>query len=138
LGAIEDEQVQKKLIDETVEKFGQLDVLVNNAGLSNITNSDPSTLENLDHVFKVNVRSLLVLTRLAIPALEKTKGNVVNVSSVGGQRTAPVFTPYCLSKSAVDHFTRNAAVQYAPKGIRVNTVSPGFAKTNICEHYGEC
>ncbi|KAI6240376.1 hypothetical protein M3Y99_00469700 [Aphelenchoides fujianensis] len=135
-GPIESESVQKRLIDETVEKFGRVDVLVNNAGLTNRNDLEPNALENFDHVMNVNVRAVISLTRLAVPELSKTKGAVVNVSSAAGHQTAPSFTPYCLSKAALDHYTRNAAVEYAPLGIRVNCVSPGFALTSISEHYG--
>ncbi|KAI6218387.1 hypothetical protein M3Y99_01710500 [Aphelenchoides fujianensis] len=117
-GPIENESVQKRLIDKTVAKFGRVDVLVNNAGLTNRNDLEPNALENFDHVMNVNVRAVISLTRLAIPELSKTKGAVVNVSSAAGHQTAPLFTPYCLSKAALDHYTRNAAVEYAPLGIR--------------------
>ncbi|KAI6180893.1 putative oxidoreductase YxbG-like protein [Aphelenchoides besseyi] len=128
-GAIEDKQTQKRLIDETVTKFGRLDILVNNAAVSYHDRLDPNSLENFDYVMDVNLRSLIALTRMAIPHLAKTKGNVVNISSVGSQRVIAISQPYVLTKAALDHFTRNAAVQYAEQGIRVNTVSPGAIRT---------
>jgi len=131
LGPIEKEETQTKLIDETVKKFGKLDILVNNAGISHRTDLEPNSLENLDYVMDTNLRSVIALTRLAVSHLEKTKGNVVNVSSVGAQRVAIHATPYVLTKAAMDHYTRNAAVLYADKGIRVNTVSPGATSTSF-------
>ncbi|KAI6238570.1 hypothetical protein M3Y99_00680700 [Aphelenchoides fujianensis] len=143
LGPIEEEETQKKLIESTVEKWGKLDVLVNNAGLSHRSDLDPNSLENLglnecvcrgmteclDYVMNINLKSLIAVTRLAVPHLEKTKGNVVNVSSIGGRRTGTNWVPYLLTKAAVDHYTRNAAVEYADQGIRVNAVSPGATST---------
>ncbi|KAI6174526.1 hypothetical protein M3Y97_01000400 [Aphelenchoides bicaudatus] len=135
LGPIEQEETRKKLIDETVKKFGKLDVLVNNAGISHPPGNDPNSLESLDYVMNTNLRSVIALTRLAAPHLEKTKGNVVNVSSVGSQRVATHAVPYVLTKAALDHFTRNAAVQYASQGIRINTVSPGATDTNFATRH---
>ncbi|KAI6221490.1 hypothetical protein M3Y99_01543100 [Aphelenchoides fujianensis] len=129
LGPIEEEETQKKLVESTVEKWGKLDVLVNNAGLSHRSDLDPNSLENLDYVMNINLKSLIAVTRLAVPHLEKTKGNVVNVSSIGGRRTGTNWVPYLLTKAAVDHYTRNAAVEYADQGIRVNAVSPGATTT---------
>ncbi|KAI6206755.1 hypothetical protein M3Y94_00949000 [Aphelenchoides besseyi] len=128
-GAIEDEETQKRLIDETLKKFGRLDVLVNNAAISYKDDLDPNSLENLDYVSNVNLRSLIALTRMAVPHLAKTKGNVINISSIGSQRASPISQPYVIMKAALEHYTRNAAVQYAPQGIRVNTVSPGYIQT---------
>lgn len=136
LGPIQEESTQKKLIDETIKKFSRLDVLVNNAGISHKTGTDPNSFETFDYVMDINVRSLIALTRLAVPHLEKTKGNVVNISSIGGQRAVVEAVPYVLTKAAVDHFTRNAAVEYADKGIRVNTVSPGATETEFSARHG--
>lgn len=88
LGPIEEESTRQKLIDETVKKFGHLDILVNNAGVSHKTNTDSNSFETFDYVMDINVRSVIAMTRLAAPHLEKTKGNVVNISSVGAQRVA--------------------------------------------------
>ncbi|KAI6170267.1 hypothetical protein M3Y98_01222000 [Aphelenchoides besseyi] len=111
---------------------------VNNAGLSHRNDlGDPNSLENLDYVMTVNVKSLIAITHLAVPHLEKTKGNVVNVSSVGSTWPVISLTPYQCTKAAVDHYTRNAAIEYAEKGIRVNAVRPGCIETNFGTRHGE-
>jgi len=138
LGSIEDDETQQKLINETVAKFGKLDVLVNNAALSHRQGEDPNSIETFDYVMKTNLRSVVTLTHLAFPHLEKTKGNVVNVSSVGSQRGSAGFQPYVISKAALDHFTRSAAIEYAERGVRVNTVSPGVTITNfLARNFGQ-
>ncbi|KAI6206209.1 hypothetical protein M3Y94_00881600 [Aphelenchoides besseyi] len=137
-GSIEEEQTQKRLIDETIKKFGRLDILVNNAANLNADGMDTNSLENLDYIMNVNLRSLIALTRMAVPHLAKTKGNVVNVSSAGSKLVNPNCTPYVIMKAALDHYTRNAAVQYAPQGIRVNTLSPGFIETNFQSRHYDC
>jgi len=126
VGDVTDPKVTQRLINETVEKFGQLDVLVNNAGF----NSPPcptatAPIADFDKIMNVNLRSMVIMSQLAIPHLEKTKGNIVNISSAGGIKGINVFTFYCMSKAAMDHFTRCLAVELGPKGIRVNSVNPG-------------
>ncbi|KAI1701806.1 enoyl-(Acyl carrier protein) reductase domain-containing protein [Ditylenchus destructor] len=134
LGPIQDENTTKAIVDETVKKFGKIDV--NNAGVGQLAGADPASLENYDYVFSVNVRSVLHLTNLAAPHLSKTKGSVVNVSSICSMITAPVWAHYCMSKAALDHYTRNAAVSLGEQGIRVNSVNPGWTKTDIRSRHG--
>jgi len=71
------------------------------------------------------------LTKLSIPHLLETKGNVVNISSVNGLRSFPGVNVYCMSKSAVDQFTRCTALELASRGVRVNAINPGVIKTNL-------
>ena len=80
------------LIDKTIKEFGRLDILVNNAGVLEMGNIENTTLEQYDRVMNVNVRSIYQLTMLATPELIKTKGNVVNVSSVNGIRSVSHYT----------------------------------------------
>uniref|UniRef100_A0A915DQZ0 Uncharacterized protein n=1 Tax=Ditylenchus dipsaci TaxID=166011 RepID=A0A915DQZ0_9BILA len=132
IGSLEDPDTPAKIILQAVSKFGKIDVLVNNAGASSKPNEkDPDSLENLDFLFKVNFRSVVELTQLAIPYLEKTKGNVVNVGSVGGARPYHSFTFYCSLKATLDHFTKCYADKYGHKGIRINSLNPGPIKTHI-------
>ena len=109
IGDISDEAIQKRIIDETVAKFGKLDVLVNNAGMMVGTDHIllPQILETYDKVHNVNVRAPLALTHLAAPHLEKTKGNIINISSVASlhpvsfQKTTPFFMNFSLFQSFV-------------------------------------
>ncbi|XP_059046914.1 uncharacterized oxidoreductase SSP0419-like [Achroia grisella] len=128
----------KKIINETINKFGKIDVLVNNAGVSDSgTILDGGILKAYDSIMAVNLRAAVHLTALSAPHLIKTKGNIVNISSIGGKTVAMSRSiPYNISKAALDHFTRGAALELASKGVRVNTVSPGPVKTDIIENAG--
>ena len=87
-------------------------------------------------MMNVNVRSVFYLMHLAIPFLKKTKGNIVNISSVNGLRTFSGVAAYCISKSALDQLTRVAALELAADGVRVNSVNPGVIKTEIHKRGG--
>jgi len=132
-GEITDEHTRERLVAETVKQFGKIDILVNNAGASPLSSvaMGNATLQTFDKVFDINVRALVDLTMKAVPHLIKTKGNVVNVASVGGIRPVPNFIFYCMAKSSVEMFSRCLAQELGPQGVRVNTVSPGLIRTNL-------
>ncbi|XP_030847551.1 uncharacterized protein LOC752716 [Strongylocentrotus purpuratus] len=126
----------KKTAEQTIQKFNQVDVLVNNAGIVIPDSIETVTLESFDKTFAVNVRAPLQLTQLLTPHLIKTKGTIVNVSSVNGVRAMRGVLTYCMSKTALDHMTRCVAEELAPHGIRVNAVNPGVIQTQILRRGG--
>jgi NAD(P)-dependent dehydrogenase (short-subunit alcohol dehydrogenase family) len=126
----------RRAIDETIKRFGRLDVLVNAAGhISNGTVEDTS-LSSWDSMMNVNLRAVFHLMQLAAPHLIRVKGNIVNVSSVTGLRSFPGVLAYCVSKAGVDQLTRCAALELAAKGVRVNAVNPGVVVTEIHKRGG--
>ncbi|XP_066433154.1 3-oxoacyl-[acyl-carrier-protein] reductase FabG-like [Eleutherodactylus coqui] len=135
-GDLTDEAVLRGMVEQTVAHFGQLDVLVNSGGILAMGGIEDTTLQDYDRVMNVNVRSLLFLTQLAVPHLIKTKGNIVNVSSVNGQRSFPGVLAYCMSKAAVDQLTRCAALDLASKQVRVNAICPGVIITEVHRRAG--
>lgn len=125
-----------RIVSETVSAFGGIDILVNVAGvLKNGTILNTST-QDWDHLMNVNVRAPFLLMREAMPYLIERKGNVVNVSSVNGQRAFPGVLAYCASKAALDQLTHCAALEVAEKGVRVNAVNPGVTLTNLHRNSG--
>jgi NAD(P)-dependent dehydrogenase (short-subunit alcohol dehydrogenase family) len=126
-----DEGQSQSCMAEAIEWMGGLDVLVNSAGILKSGNIEATTLELWDEMMNINVRSVFHLMQLATPYLEKTKGNIVNVSSVTGLRSFPGVLAYCVSKAAVDQLTRCVALELAPKGIRVNAVNPGVVVSGL-------
>jgi NAD(P)-dependent dehydrogenase (short-subunit alcohol dehydrogenase family) len=125
-----------RLVSDTVEHFGQIDVLVNAAGILKTGSIETTTLDEWDKMMSINVRSVFYLMQLCVPHLESSTGNIVNVSSVTGLRSFPNVLAYCVSKAAVDQLTRCSALELAPKGIRVNAVNPGVVVTNIHKRGG--
>ncbi|CAD6192711.1 unnamed protein product [Caenorhabditis auriculariae] len=142
LGDIGDEKFQKQLVDQTIEKFGKLNILVNNAGALHV---DPSGAQGYDMANEIldksmndNFRSVFTLTKIAIPHLAAVKGDIVNVStflSLGpaGIKSMPY---YAISKAALDHLSRSMAHEYISKGVRVNSVNPGLVGTSFFARLG--
>lgn len=136
IGDVTDENVRKEIIDKALERFGKIDVLVNNAGILETGSIETTSLEQFDRVMDTNVRAMYHLTMLAVPHLIKTQGNIVNVSSVNGIRSFPGVLAYNISKASVDQFTRCVALELAPKNVRVNSVNPGVVITEIHKRGG--
>jgi NAD(P)-dependent dehydrogenase (short-subunit alcohol dehydrogenase family) len=122
-----------RLVDEANTRFGPLRGLVNAAGILRNGTLEGGSMEDFDLVMNTNVRSVAVLTRLAIPALRRhgAGASIVNVSSVVGPRAFAGIMAYCVSKAALDHMTRCLALELAPEGIRVNAVNPGVVVTEL-------
>ncbi len=122
--------------DEAVAATERLDVLINAAGHISTGTIEDTSLNAWDAMMNVNLRSVFRLMQLAAPHLEKTCGNIVNVSSVTGLRSFPGVLAYCVSKAGLDQLTRCAALELAPKSVRVNAVNPGVVVTEIHKRGG--
>lgn len=124
----------ERIIRETIEHFGKLNVLINNAGVflrGNIMNTD---MADFDRVMNVNVRGAVQMIKSAVPHLEKTKGNILNVSSISGIRMRRDSYVYGISKAALNHLTKSCALDLAPNGIRVNAINPACVRTTLYEN----
>ncbi|XP_022827919.1 uncharacterized protein LOC111357448 [Spodoptera litura] len=126
----------EKIVKNTIDHYGKIDVLVNNAGIIETGTIENTSLGQYDRLMNTNVRSIYHLTMLAVPHLIKTKGNIVNISSVNGIRSFPGVLAYNVSKAAVDQFTRCVALELAPKGVRVNCINPGVILTELQKRGG--
>lgn len=113
-------------------QLGRVDIVVNNAGVGRRVPSATLTGDDIDLMYRVNVRSLLLLTTALIPAMvERGAGAIVNVSSISGVRGAPMRAAYAATKGAVDALTRSLAMELGPHGVRVNAVAPGVVETDM-------
>ena len=122
---------RQRVVQQTIERFGGIDVLVNAAGIIGNGTLENTPLDAWDHMMDVNLRSLFRLTQLALPSIIERKGNIVNVSSVTGVRSFPNVLAYCVSKAGVDQLTHCAALELGPKGVRINAIDPGVVLTNL-------
>jgi len=126
----------RESIRRTLARWGGLDILINAAGIIGFGSIENESLKQWDKMMNTNLRSIFVLMQLAVPQLIERKGSIVNVSSVNGLRSFPGLLSYCVSKAGVDQLTRCAALELAPKGVRVNAVNPGVVVTNLHRNTG--
>ncbi len=131
---VTDEANWQEVVDATVAKYGRLDVVVNNAGISGRTSVEETPAQTWDRVMAVNGKGVFLGTKLAIPALRAAGGgSIINISSIYGIVGSEGSAPYHTSKGAVRIFTKSVAIQYAAEGIRVNSVHPGFVDSPMTE-----
>ncbi|MBQ6197263.1 MAG: glucose 1-dehydrogenase [Lachnospiraceae bacterium] len=137
-GDVSSLEVNEGMIDFAVEKFGKLDVLVNNAGImDDMSPIGDATDAKYEQVMKVNVYGPFAAMRKAVAVFKAqgSGGNIINVASVGGIMTA-AGAIYCASKAALLSMTRNTAYMYIPDGIRCNAIAPGGIATEIATSMG--
>lgn len=119
-------------VRKLAQEVGEVDVLVNNAGIFPFSPTPEQSLDGYQQVFDVNVRSAYFLTAALVPAMvAKGKGSIVNVSSIAAVIGTPVGSVYNASKAAMDALTRSWAVEFGAAGVRVNSVSPGPIRTEM-------
>ena len=122
----------KMIVAETVNRFGQLDVLVNTVGGGTLSQTIGSVGQaDWASTFRLNTESCFFTLQEAAPHLEKTRGVVINFSCILASRPAKGSLPYSASKAAVEMITQSAALELAPKGIRVLCISPATIETNF-------
>ena len=128
---ISDPESCDRLLETTVDTFGQLDHLINNAGTTQVIphhDFDALTPDVWRRILDVNLLGTFYLSRGAIPHLEKTRGSIVNVTSIAGLRQVGSSIPYAVSKAALNHLTKLMANQTGPE-VRINAVAPGLVAT---------
>lgn len=132
---VADEESMKNLVAKTIEKYGRLDVAVNNAGsLPPTKDLHEQTVEDFDHTMAVDVRGVFLGMKYQIPPmLEQGGGAIINIASVAGLVADPGMSPYVAAKHAVSGLTRAAGIEYASKGIRINGICPGFVASEMTQ-----
>jgi NAD(P)-dependent dehydrogenase (short-subunit alcohol dehydrogenase family) len=135
-GDITDEGFRIKLVKETKQKFGGLDILVNAAGVIASGTIENTTLDDFDKMMDINLRSVFRLIQITLPMIKERRGNIINISSVTGTRAFPGILSYCVSKSGLDQLTRVLALELAEYGVRVNGINPGVVQTNLHKNGG--
>lgn len=122
------------LVAETTERFGGIDILVSNAGIHGGPSADPLDMTGWDKVIAVNLRSMAVLTRHALPVMAGREGaSVILTASIAGLRGNAKIDAYALAKAGVVQLARNLAVQWGPQGVRTNAIAPGLIETSFAD-----
>ncbi|KAK0065491.1 3-oxoacyl-[acyl-carrier-protein] reductase FabG [Biomphalaria pfeifferi] len=143
IGDITESAVQKKIVENTIAAFGGIDILntiaafggidilVNNAGMNILRDAFTAKPEDYHQIMSTNLESVFFLTQQALPHLIKSKGTIINVSSIASERPFPKAIVYCMSKAALDSYTKSLALELAPYGVRVNSVNPGSVVSQL-------
>lgn len=128
-GDVSDEEYVKGLVEDTVSKFGKLDVLVNNAAMAIFGPFAQTTTQDWRRTMATDLDSVYFTCREALPHLLKAKGSIVNLSSASGIGGDWGLSAYNAAKGAVTNFTRSLALEYGSRGVRINAVAPSLTST---------
>lgn len=132
---ITDQAACQQLVDQTVNHYGRLDVLVNNAGMSMLARFDEvADLSIYEKLMQINYFGAVYCTHAALPHLKKTRGLIVGISSLAGKTGVPLRTGYSASKHALQGFFDCLRIELMGTGVDVTMISPGFVDTDIREH----
>jgi len=115
-----------------IGEYGVIDILCNNAGVSTMNRIEDLTEKEWDFNFDVNAKGVFLFTQAVFPYMKaRGRGKMINTASMAGKRATPLLAHYAASKWAVVGFTKSAAVEFAPFGVTVNCVCPGFVRTGM-------
>jgi NADP-dependent 3-hydroxy acid dehydrogenase YdfG len=135
-GEITDPDVPQKLVDFALEKFGQLDVVLNNAGVMTVGSIEEVDIEAICNMVRLNVESLFRMAYTVTRHFKKVgSGFLINTSSIAGLKTAPRYGAYNGTKYAVEAFTDALRMELAGTGIKVAAVAPGTVDTGLYDHW---
>lgn len=133
VGDVRDAESVNECIDTAVDVFGGLDVVVNNAGIVTRDDLSDTSDDEIGQLLDVNLHGVIRVARAALPALVESKGAMVNVSSMAAERGIEGLSSYSASKGGISSLTRQLAIEYGDKGVRVNAIVPGTIKTEVNE-----
>jgi NAD(P)-dependent dehydrogenase (short-subunit alcohol dehydrogenase family) len=129
---VADDAAIAALVTQTTKRLGGIDILVSNAGISGGPAADPFDMTIFDRVLAVNLRSMVVLTKHALPGMVGRPGaSVILTASIAGLRGNGRIEAYAMAKAGVAQLARNLAVQWGPKGVRTNAIAPGLIATSF-------
>ncbi|MES2037352.1 MAG: SDR family oxidoreductase [Pseudomonadota bacterium] len=133
---VADASAMRALVDQAIAKFGKVDVLVNNAGMNVFSDPLQMTDEEWQRCFSVDLEGAWNTTRAVLPfMLEQAAGSIINIASVHGHKIIPGCFPYPVAKHALIGLTRSLGIEYAARGIRVNSISPGLILTEAIQSW---
>jgi meso-butanediol dehydrogenase/(S,S)-butanediol dehydrogenase/diacetyl reductase len=128
-GDVSDEEYVKRLVEDTITKFGKLDVLVNNAAIAIFGPFAQITTQDWRKLMATDLDGVYFGTREALPHLLKARGSIINVSSASGLGGDWGLSSYNAAKGAITNFTRSLALEYGSRGVRINAVAPSLTST---------
>ena len=129
---VNDSQSIEQMISRATNHFGGVDILINNAGIAPMKRTMDTEIEEWDNVLNTNLKSAFLTSKAAAKwMMKQRKGKIINIGSVLGYLATNVAMPYCVSKAGIAHMTRALAIEWAPYGINVNCIAPGYFETEM-------
>jgi NAD(P)-dependent dehydrogenase (short-subunit alcohol dehydrogenase family) len=125
----------ERAVADAEQTLGGLDGLANNAGINAYFDAVAMTEDEWDSVFAVDLKAAWMLAKAALPGLVARHGAIVNISSIQARLTLRGFFPYAAAKAGLEGLTRSLALDYAPAGVRVNAVAPGYTDTRLVQEW---
>lgn len=132
---VADPESVKQLVSTTLGRYGQVDVLMNNAGVQVNKKVEDTTFEEWNRQLAVNLGGVFLCSKYFLPYLRTTRGTIINMSSVNATFVEPMCAGYCATKAAILGFTKALAIDHGQEGIRVNAICPGYIEAGLAEGY---
>jgi NAD(P)-dependent dehydrogenase (short-subunit alcohol dehydrogenase family) len=127
----------QRLVRETLQAFGEVHVLYNNAAVQVSKTLEDTTVEEWNHQMAVNLGGIFLCSKFFLPHLRRTRGNILNMASVNGFFVEPMCAGYCATKGAIIALTKAMAIDHGKDGIRVNCICPGYIDAGMAWGYFE-
>lgn len=128
---LRDADTVEQTIEQLQDDVGDIDVLVNNAGVNRLGTIEEISVDDWDTVQDINIRGAVLATKFGIDSLRRTEGSIVNIASIAGMKGSAEYATYAPSKAALINHTRQIAIDYGQEGIRANAVAPGFIEAGM-------
>jgi NAD(P)-dependent dehydrogenase (short-subunit alcohol dehydrogenase family) len=129
---VKNPQSIEQMVDQVMEQYGRVDILINNAGIAPMKKTMETDIEDWNDVLNTNLKSAFLTSKIiAKGMIKQRKGKIINIGSVLGNMASNVAMPYCVSKAGIAQMTRVLALEWAPFGINVNCIAPGFFETEM-------
>ena len=137
-GDVSESDTVNRFVDEVINKYGRVDVLVNNAGMRFRKKFAETTCEEFKKVLDVNLLSVFFLSQAVLPTMvEQNAGKIINISSIAGTQGFSELSGYVTSKAAIIGLTKSLAVEYAGHNVQINAIAPGFCKTSYFDNFSK-
>ncbi len=137
-GDVSNQDTVNRFVKEVINKYGRVDVLVNNAGMRFRKKFSEITFEEFKNVLDVNLMSVFFFSQAVLPSMVKQNaGKIINMSSIAGTQGFSELSGYVTSKAAIIGLTKSLAVEYAEKNVQINAIAPGFCKTSYFDNFSK-
>jgi NAD(P)-dependent dehydrogenase (short-subunit alcohol dehydrogenase family) len=137
-GDVSNQDIVNRFVEEVINKYGRVDVLVNNAGMRFRKKFAEITCEEFKKVLNVNLLSVFFLSQAVLPTMVKQNaGKIINMSSIAGTQGFSELSGYVTSKAAIIGLTKSLAVEYAGHNVQINAIAPGFCKTSYFDNFSK-